>query len=160
MPPSNSIFTFLKKQKVLSEPFRDQIGQLNNFYLPICLKIYKSFRKKNKSTIIGLTGGQGSGKSTMSNILKSLSSVNSLSEIKEELYQIIEQENMEDDATISWDPRGVAIELKGNVSFQEGSVELNQKMEKLLDNMIPKLFNNTNLFSLSIRCLGSSFSFR
>ena len=37
---------FIKKQKVLSEPFRDQIGQLNNFYLPICLKIYKSFRKK------------------------------------------------------------------------------------------------------------------
>ncbi len=61
---------FIKKQKVLSEPFRDQIGQLNNFYLPICLKIYKSFRKKNKSTIIGLTGGQGSGKSTISKILK------------------------------------------------------------------------------------------
>ena len=59
--------------------------------------------------------------------------VSSLAEIKEELYQIIQQENMEDDATISWDPRGVAIELKGNVSFQEGSVELNQKMENLLD---------------------------
>ena len=69
--------------------------------------------------------------------------ISSLSEIKEELYQIIEQENMENDATISWDPRGVAIELKGNVSFQEGSVELNEKMENLLDNMIPKLFNNT-----------------
>ena len=69
--------------------------------------------------------------------------VNSLSEIKEELYQIIEQENMEEEASISWDPRGVALELKGNVSFKEGSVELNPKMENLLENMIPKLLNNT-----------------
>ena len=26
---------FLKTQEILSEPFRDKINQLNNFYLPI-----------------------------------------------------------------------------------------------------------------------------
>ena len=26
---------FLKSQEVMSEPFRDKIGQLNKFYLPI-----------------------------------------------------------------------------------------------------------------------------
>ena len=61
---------FLKSQEVLSEPFRDKIGQLNNFYLPISEEIAKSFKKIKKTRIIGLTGGQGSGKSTISKILK------------------------------------------------------------------------------------------
>ena len=61
---------FLKSQEVLSEPFRDKIGQLNNFYLPICKKIYKKYFKSRKTKIIGLAGGQGTGKSTISNILK------------------------------------------------------------------------------------------
>ena len=61
---------FLKSQEVLSEPFRDKIGQLNNFYLPICKKINKKYFKSRKTKIIGLAGGQGTGKSTISNILK------------------------------------------------------------------------------------------
>jgi D-glycerate 3-kinase len=63
---------FLKVQEVLSEPFRDKINQLNNFYLPISQKIYKKYIKNKKTQVIGLTGGQGSGKSTISNILKIL----------------------------------------------------------------------------------------
>ncbi len=61
---------FLKSQEILSEPFRNKIGQLNNFYIPICKKINESFIKNKRITIIGLTGGQGSGKSTISSILK------------------------------------------------------------------------------------------
>ncbi len=61
---------FLKSQEVLSEPFRDKIGQLKNYYLPISQMIFETFLKDNKTKIIGLTGGQGSGKSTISNILK------------------------------------------------------------------------------------------
>ncbi len=61
---------YLKSQEVLSEPFRDKIGQLNNYYIPLCVKIYQKYHKKNETKVIGLTGGQGSGKSTISNILK------------------------------------------------------------------------------------------
>ena len=61
---------FLKSQEVLGEPFRDKLGQLNNFYLPISEMVYKKYFKKKKTRIIGLAGGQGSGKSTISKILK------------------------------------------------------------------------------------------
>ena len=33
---------FIKSQEILSEPFRDKIGQLNKFYLPLSKKIYKN----------------------------------------------------------------------------------------------------------------------
>ena len=61
---------FLKSQEVLSEPFRDKVSQLKNYFLPMSERIYKNQIKNRKTKIIGLTGGQGSGKSTISNILK------------------------------------------------------------------------------------------
>ena len=61
---------FLRSQEVLSEPFRDKLGQLKKFYIPIGNSIYKIYEKEKITKVIGLTGGQGSGKSTISNILK------------------------------------------------------------------------------------------
>ena len=39
---------FIKSQEVLSEPFRNKIGQLNNFYLPIIKMIKDTYIKKKK----------------------------------------------------------------------------------------------------------------
>ena len=61
---------FLKSQEVMSEPFRDKISQLIKFYLPISKMIHEKYLEKRKTIVIGLSGGQGSGKSTISNILK------------------------------------------------------------------------------------------
>ena len=61
---------FLTSQEVMSEPFRNKLGQLNKFYLPISKMIAEDYLKKKKTKVIGLTGGQGTGKSTISNILK------------------------------------------------------------------------------------------
>jgi D-glycerate 3-kinase len=62
--------SFLSSQEVQSEPFNDKLGQLKNFYLPICKKIYQEYKKKKQIKIIGLTGGQGAGKSTITQIIK------------------------------------------------------------------------------------------
>ena len=63
-------YKFLSSQEVMSEPFRDKLGQLNKFYLPISKMISEEYHRKKRTKIIGLTGGQGTGKSTISNILK------------------------------------------------------------------------------------------
>ena len=39
---------FLNSQEVLSEPFRDKLGQLNKFYLPISKMIAEDYLKKKK----------------------------------------------------------------------------------------------------------------
>ena len=54
----------------MTEPFRDKLGQLNKFYLPISEMIKEEYYKKRRTKVIGLSGGQGTGKSTISNILK------------------------------------------------------------------------------------------
>ena len=61
---------FIKSQEFPGEPFRDKLGQLNNFYIPISEMIYKHYSKNKRTSIIGLSGGQGTGKSTISNILR------------------------------------------------------------------------------------------
>jgi len=61
---------FLRSQEIMSEPFRDKLGQLKKFYLPISKIINEEYSKNKKVQVIGLSGGQGSGKSTISNILK------------------------------------------------------------------------------------------
>ena len=61
---------YLKTQEILSEPFRNKTDQLNKFFLPIGKMISKNYLKNKKTKLIGLSGGQGSGKSTISNILK------------------------------------------------------------------------------------------
>ena len=61
---------FIRSQEVMSEPFRDKLQQLNKFYLPISKMISDDYFKEKKTKLIGLTGGQGTGKSTISKILK------------------------------------------------------------------------------------------
>ena len=40
---------FLSSQEVMSEPFRDKLGQLNKFYFPISNMIKEEYLKKKKN---------------------------------------------------------------------------------------------------------------
>ena len=61
---------FLKKKELRGKPIIDKIGKFNTFYLPLSRWINSIYRKDNKVKIIGLSGGQGAGKSTITAILK------------------------------------------------------------------------------------------
>ena len=66
----NKYLKFLKKKEKTGKPVIDKVGKLKNFYLPLSRWIYVTYKKDNKIKIIGLSGGQGSGKSTITGILK------------------------------------------------------------------------------------------
>ncbi len=67
---------FLKKKEIKGKPIVDKVGKLNTFYLPLAKWIYSIYRKDNKIKIIGLSGGQGAGKSTITGILKFIFRIN------------------------------------------------------------------------------------
>ena len=61
---------FIKTQEVAGKRIIDKIGKLNKFYIPLSEWIYSIYKKDKKTKIIGLSGGQGAGKSTITAILK------------------------------------------------------------------------------------------
>ena len=61
---------FIEKQETSGGRFHKKLIQFNKFYLPFCNKLFNFYKSKKKPLLIGLAGGQGSGKSTISQILK------------------------------------------------------------------------------------------
>ncbi len=61
---------FLKKKEKVGKSIVDKIVKLDKLYLPLSEWIYSIYKKDNKIKIIGLAGGQGAGKSTITEILK------------------------------------------------------------------------------------------
>ena len=62
--------------------------------------------------------------------------------IEDEFKKIIKKTKLTQSAQISKDKRGIAVELKGDVSFLSGSSTINQKLDQFLDELIIKLLNN------------------
>jgi len=63
-------FKFLKKEKIFKKSNGHQIKNLKSIYIPLSFWIEKQYTKKGKTLFLGLSGGQGSGKTTVSEILK------------------------------------------------------------------------------------------
>jgi D-glycerate 3-kinase len=59
---------FISSQETKRDKFKNKDRMIKSFLIPICFWISKRV-KKNKTLIIGLAGGQGSGKTTISSIL-------------------------------------------------------------------------------------------
>ena len=142
---------FLKSQEILSEPFRDKIGQLNKFFLPISDEINKKYSIKNGTKIISLTGGQGSGKSTISNILKIILkegyNLNTVIFSIDDFYKtLLQREKMSKKISPLFLTRGVpgthdtkllleCLRKLKNISFKKFLIP---KFDKSIDDRLPK----------------------
>ena len=63
-------FKFLKKEKIFKKSKIAKINNLKKSYIPISFWIEKKYKEKGKTLFLGLSGGQGSGKTTTTAILK------------------------------------------------------------------------------------------
>ena len=61
---------FLSKEKILDKSKAEKIKILKKIYIPISFWIENKYKKKGETLILGFSGGQGSGKTTVTGILK------------------------------------------------------------------------------------------
>ena len=61
---------FLNKEKIFDQSFATKITNLRRFYIPMSFWIDNKYKKKGRTLFLGLSGGQGSGKTTVTGILK------------------------------------------------------------------------------------------
>ena len=66
----NDYLRFLNREKILNQTKKVKIEILKKTYIPISFWIDKKYKKKGKILFLGLSGGQGAGKTTISEILK------------------------------------------------------------------------------------------
>ena len=66
----NDYLKFLNKEKIFNKSTTKKITSLKKTYIPISFWIENKYRKKRKTLFLGLSGGQGSGKTTTAGILK------------------------------------------------------------------------------------------
>jgi len=66
----NDYLRFLEKEKIFNISKTNKISSLKKVYIPISFWIENKYKKKGKILFLGLSGGQGSGKTTVTGILK------------------------------------------------------------------------------------------
>ena len=64
----NNCFKFIKTQETKTNKFKNKNKMLKAYLIPLCFWINKKVKKKS-SLIIGLAGGQGTGKTTITSII-------------------------------------------------------------------------------------------
>jgi len=66
----NDYLNFLSKEKIFGISKTTKIKNLKKIYIPISFWIENQYKKKGKTLFLGFSGGQGSGKTTTTGILK------------------------------------------------------------------------------------------
>ena len=67
-----------------------------------------------------------------------------LGEIKKEFEEMIEELNIDDKATVSQDPRGIALEIDGDICFKSGSSLLSEELIEILNRAIADVLTEKN----------------
>ena len=63
-------FSFFKKEEIKSEKFNNKKKMLKKILIPLCFWIIKKNNNLSRTLFLGISGGQGSGKTTITKILK------------------------------------------------------------------------------------------
>jgi len=66
----NDYLKFLNKEKIFNKSKAAKIRSLKRTYIPMSFWIENKYKKKEKTLFLGFSGGQGSGKTTVTGILK------------------------------------------------------------------------------------------
>jgi len=66
----NDYLNFLKKEEIYDKSKVLKINNLKRIYIPISFWIENKYKKKGSTLFLGFSGGQGSGKTTITGILK------------------------------------------------------------------------------------------
>ena len=66
----NDYLKFLRKERIFDKSAQDKITSLKKIYIPMSFWIENKYKKKGKTLFLGISGGQGSGKTTVAEILK------------------------------------------------------------------------------------------
>jgi chemotaxis protein MotB len=74
----------------------------------------------------------------------------SQNEIKEDIEEIIEKLDLQNTANVIKDPRGVAIELDGDICFGSGSTKIQGQLQNVLNNVAQEILTNVNDYRMVI----------
>ena len=66
----NNYLKYLSKERILGKSKTANVKILKRIYIPMSFWIENQYKKKGKTLFVGLSGGQGSGKTTVAAILK------------------------------------------------------------------------------------------
>ena len=66
----NDYLKFLSKEKIYGKSIEARISSLKKTYIPLSFWIENKYKQKRKTLFLGLSGGQGSGKTTVVKVLK------------------------------------------------------------------------------------------
>ena len=66
----NDYLKFLSKEKIYDQSRATKIKNLKRIYIPMSFWIEEKYKRKGKTLFLGLSGGQGSGKTTITGTLK------------------------------------------------------------------------------------------
>ena len=74
----------------------------------------------------------------------------SQSEVMEEFEDIVSELNLESTTNIISDPRGVALEMDGDICFQSASTSIQSPLKKVLDAASEKILSNKDDYRMVI----------
>ena len=88
--------------------------------------------------------------SQIQDAMKDESGLKTQNEIKEEFEEIVDELNLEKTTNIISDPRGIAIEMDGDICFKSASTEIQTSLKQVLNAAADKILINKDDFRMVI----------